>query len=257
MPYVNHQGVAIYYEVYGQGPPLMLQHGGFSDMSVWKDFGYVEHLQEQYMVILMDARGHGQSEKLYEPTQYVYPLMAADVIAVLDHLKVDKVHFWGWSMGGYTAFALAKHYPARLRSLIIGGAGPYNDSDPNEPGEFVELLHRGVDEGIEVIVEGIRTWNGGTLVPQAEARLRRMDPRAHLACHQAFAAVPSLISVLPKMTMPCLVYIGEYDGPELVREYVQQMPNASLLILPGRRHGDTALAVDVLVPSVLEFLASL
>jgi pimeloyl-ACP methyl ester carboxylesterase len=235
----------------------MLLHGGFSDMSVWKDFGYVERLQEQYRVILMDARGHGQSEKLYDPAQYVYQFMTSDVIAVLDHVCVDEVHFWGWSMGGYTAFALAKHYRERLRSLIIGGAGPYNDSDPDEPDEFVELLQRGVDEGIEVVVEGIRAWNGGTLVPQAETRLRRMDPRAHLACQQAFVAVPSLLDVLPTMTMPCLVYIGEYDGPELVREYVQQMPNASLLTLPGRRHGDTALAVDVLVPSVLAFLASL
>jgi pimeloyl-ACP methyl ester carboxylesterase len=84
-----------------------------------------------------------------------------------------------------------------------------------------------------------------------------MDPRAHLACNEAYLTDPSLADVLPTMTMPCLVYIGEYDDEiAQVKEYVQHMPNAALFVIPGRRHSDTSLAVDVLVPRVLEFLAT-
>ncbi len=256
MPYADNHGVNLYFEVTGQGTPLLLGHGGFGDMSVWKDYGYVEKLKEQYMVILMDARGHGQSDKLYDSAQYEYRLMASDVIAILDAIGIDMAHYWGWSMGGFTAFALAKHYPERFLSLIIGGETPYKLSDPNEPDEFVELLRRGVNEGIEVFVEGVREWGGGSLVPQAEARLLRMDLRAHLACNEASLSDPSLADVLSTMSMPCLVYTGEYDELQHVKKYVQQMPNASLFVVPGRRHSDTSLAVDVLVPRALEFLAT-
>ncbi len=172
MPYASNQGVNIYYEVYGQGQPLMLVHGGTSDMSLWTGFGYVDMLKEQYMVILMDLRGHGKSDKLYEPNQYEYRLMTSDVIAVLDDLAIDKAHYWGWSMGGYIAFALAKHYPQRVHSLIIGGTVPYSNEEyqaahPDEPDELLEVFQRGVEEGVEAVVEGMRAWAGGSITPQS------------------------------------------------------------------------------------------
>ncbi len=259
MPYVNNQGVNIYYEVEGQGQPLMMIHGGTSDMSLWTGFGYVERLKEQYMVILMDLRGHGKSDKLYDPAQYHYQLMMSDVIAVLDELNIEKAHYWGWSMGGYIEFALAKHHPQRIHSLIIGGCVPNYEEDPENPDPpdaLLEVLQRGVNGGVEAIVEGMRVWAGGSITPQSEARLRRMDPRAHLACYEAFQASPNLGDVLPTMTMPCFVYIGEFDGAEYAVEYVQHMPNASLLIVPGRKHADTSQAVDLFMPQALEFLAT-
>lgn len=256
MPYANNQGVKIYYEVEGQGPPLMMGHGGLGDMSVWKDYGYVDRLKEQYRVILMDSRGHGKSDKLYDSSQYGYQLMVTDVITLLDHLGIDKTHYWGWSLNGLTAFGLAKHHPERLRSLIIGGASPYASDEPNQPNELAELLRRGVKDGVEVIVEGVRAWSGGAIPPAAEARLRRMDPRAHVAVQEAWEVQPGIEDVLPTMTMSCLLYIGEYDEVEHCKEYIKQMPKASLFIVPGCTHSNTNLAVDLLVPRALEFLAA-
>lgn len=259
MPYANNQGVKLYYEVEGQGQPLFLSHAGFSDMSVWKDYGYVEKLKDRCRVILMDARGFYHSDKPYDAADYDYRLVASDVIAVLDELQIEKAHFWGYSMGGSTGFALAKLYPERFHSFIIGGSSPYNDYDPNRPDELFELLQRAADagdEGTNVIVEGIRAVYGGSLMPQIEARLRRFDARAQLAWMEAFQNRPSLGDVLPTMTMPCLVYTGEFDDAAETEAYVQQMPNASLFIVPGRTHGYTSLAVDELVPRVLEFLAT-
>jgi pimeloyl-ACP methyl ester carboxylesterase len=258
MPYANHQGVKIYYEVEGQGLPLLFGHGAMGNMSVWRGYGYVDLLKDKYQLILMDARGHGKSDKLYTPNQYHYKLMVDDVIAVLDDLGLEKTHYWGFSMGGSLGFGLAKHYPHRLLSLIIGGASPYKyeADDPNQPNELLVLMRRGVEEGIEVVVEGFRVWAGGAIHPTAEARLRSLDVRAMVALFEC--SWEGIEDVLPTMTMPCLIYMGDKDEPDysLSTEYVKQMPNAAHFVLPGLGHAQTSAATDLLVPRALEFLAS-
>ena len=76
------------------------------------------------MVIAFDSRGHGQSDKLHDVESYDYRLMIGDVIAIMDALGVAKTHYWGYSMGGYIGLGIAKHFPERLFSLIVGGATP-------------------------------------------------------------------------------------------------------------------------------------
>ena len=71
MPYVNSQGLRIHYQVEGDGPPLVLQHGFSDSLESWYDFGYVDALKPDYTLILVDARGHGQSGKPHDPDAYV------------------------------------------------------------------------------------------------------------------------------------------------------------------------------------------
>ncbi|UCE38755.1 MAG: alpha/beta fold hydrolase, partial [Thermoplasmata archaeon] len=128
MPYVENNGVRIYYEIEGKGPPLVLQHGWSNSLEYWRDFGYIEPLKEDYRLILIDARGHGKSDIPDDPEAYEMDLMAEDVITVLDHLNIGKAHFLGYSSGGWIAFHLAKIAPERFTSFIIGGAHPYAES---------------------------------------------------------------------------------------------------------------------------------
>ena len=139
MPYVNNNGVRINYEVMGDGPPLVLQHGFFGSGEDWIEFGYTEALRQKYHLILVDARGHGDSDKPHEPEAYTLQNMTADVVAVLDDLHIDKSHYLGYSMGGWIGYGMAKYAPARLHALLIGGAQPYGrdfGGGPGDPGKW-------------------------------------------------------------------------------------------------------------------------
>ena len=78
MPYANNNGVRVHYEVEGSGPPLVLQHGSTSNIQSWYQNGYVEPLKPHYQLILMDARGHGASDKPHDSVSYALPLRVSD-----------------------------------------------------------------------------------------------------------------------------------------------------------------------------------
>jgi pimeloyl-ACP methyl ester carboxylesterase len=127
MPYATHQGVRIHYQVEGAGPPLVLLHGFNGNLERWYESGYVEPLQHDYHLILIDARGHGASDKPHERTAYAWPIPVADVVAVLDHLQIPQAHVLGYSMGGEVCFGLAKYAPTRVISLTLGVSWPTAD----------------------------------------------------------------------------------------------------------------------------------
>ena len=105
MPYVNSEGVRIYYEVEGQGPPLVLMHGLANSLTMWRDFGYAKELKDDY--ILFDSRECGNSEKPHDLHAYHLELITGDIIAVLNDLDVGKAHYWGYSYGCRIGFQLA------------------------------------------------------------------------------------------------------------------------------------------------------
>ncbi len=150
MPYADNQGVRIHYKVEGEGPPLVLQHGFSQSVKRWYLAGYIDALQQDYQLILIDARGHGGSDKPHDPAAYTLPQQVSDVVTVLDDLGLDQAHFWGYSMGGRIGFGMAKYAPERIQTLIIGGAQPYGRTlpassqfDGNDPDAFVsEFLKR-------------------------------------------------------------------------------------------------------------------
>ena len=84
MPFAHNDSVEIHYETEGNGPPLVLHHGATDSLQTWYERGYVDALKGSHSLILIDARGHGQSGKPQEPEAYVTETMARDVIAVLD-----------------------------------------------------------------------------------------------------------------------------------------------------------------------------
>src|SRR5437016_5998100 len=132
MPYARNGKARIYYEVEGEGPPLILQHGFGQDLNDWRDFGWVAALQNDFRLILIDARGHGASEMSYDPNDYRFESLAGDVVVVLDSITVEKAHFFGYSRGAHIGCALAKYAPQRVLSLILGGLFPHGVPDIKE-----------------------------------------------------------------------------------------------------------------------------
>ena len=250
MPYADNQGVGIHYEVEGEGPPLVLCHGWSGRLERCRDNGYVDALQTKYKLVEIHARGHGNSDKLYELSSYGTDYMAMDVLSVMDKLSIASAHFFGYSMGGRTGFALSRLDKGRFLSMIILGMHPYKiDRIPGDP--RIEMLKR----GIGAFVESIEAQQG-PMDPVRRASQLENDPEALIASVSGMTDSIGLEDVLPEMTMPCLICVGDEDGNhDQAMEAVKFMPHASFLSMPRLNHQQSSRRSDLLLPHILKFLS--
>lgn len=127
--FYNHDGVKVYYEIYGQGKPMVLLHGNGG--SIGSRANLIPEFATHYQVIALDARCHGKSDC---PAGYLtYEQIASDVNAVLNHLKIDSVYIWGQSDGGIIGLLTAIHYPKKVKKLLASGANLRPDSTAIDP----------------------------------------------------------------------------------------------------------------------------
>ena len=125
MPSFHNGDVEIAYLDEGEGDPIVLVHGFASSKNVnWVYPTWVSELKKAgRRVIALDNRGHGDSGKLYDAAQYEIAIMAGDVIALLDHLAIERADVMGYSLGSRMTAVMALSQPQRLRSAILGGIG--------------------------------------------------------------------------------------------------------------------------------------
>lgn len=121
MPYVTHRGQRIHYTVEGEGPLVLLQHGLFMDSESWRANGVVDALKDRHRVACVDSLGHGLSDKPADPALYAQEQRAGDLAAVINDLGEASAAVFGYSMGGWMAVGLAKHYPEKVSRLVVGG----------------------------------------------------------------------------------------------------------------------------------------
>lgn len=244
MPFVENHGVRIYFEVRGQGHPIVLLHGFTSNFQIWELAGYVSSLERSYCVILIDQRGHGQSDKPHDAEAYSLDKRLEDVIVVMDHLGVEQASLFGYSMGGWLAFALATHFPERVAALIVGGAHPYQESfndfnyiDGSDPNAFIHALS---------------SFIGEEIAPEFYPIILQNDLAALSAAAQDRQSLEDRLS---DMAVPCLLVAGENDKRvEKINLCVTKLPNARLLMVPSASHVTALFRVDVVLPAVVDFL---
>lgn len=248
MPYASNNGVKIYYEVEGQGPPLVMLHAGGMDLSSWRKSGYAEALGKECRLVLIDERGQGKSDGPHDSTLYDMEYRVGDVVVVLDDLNIPNAHFLGYSQGGRIALECAKVVPQRVRSLILGGIGPQGkSSDGSHP--VLKLVEAGPQAFIAQLEKG------GPMSAEDKVRLMGMDWEAAVAMNRS--PWPDLAADLPAMTMPVLVFLGELDGlwpPAVTNKAYGALPNVTFLVLPGLDHTRALRRSDLVLPHVKEFL---
>jgi pimeloyl-ACP methyl ester carboxylesterase len=244
MAYATNNGVRIHYEVEGEGPPLVLHHGSFGSGSDWRDFGYANVLKRTNQLILIDARGHGASDKPHNSSAYDMASRAADVTSVLDALEIQRADFFGYSMGGWIGFGLAKFAPERVHSLILGGAHPFAENIQG----FRDMLQ----SGMAGFISTLKQVYGSYMTPVMLERHQVNDLQSLLALSHDRA---DFSEVLPTMTMPCLLFVGE-DDPRLVemRECAAIIRDATFFSLPGCGHVAALCRSDLVLPHVTAFL---
>jgi pimeloyl-ACP methyl ester carboxylesterase len=243
MPYVKNGNISIYYEMQGNGPPLVMHHGFARSLEDWKNYGYVERLKNEYTLIIIDARGHGKSDKPHRPEAYTMDERAGDVTSVLDTLQIEKTNFFGYSYGGRVAYELGKCLPERIVSLIIGSCGAGT------------LSSKYINRNIKQLQD-----NSEDIPPTSPAKSTTL-PDQRLNDINALVAILKqpwidLQKDLSEMKMPVLLFGGETDYalPGML-EAVKLLPNVTFMSLPGLNHIDVIRQSDLIIPLVKNFLS--
>ncbi len=248
MPYADNNVLRIHYHIEGDGPPVVLVHGLSGSIHGWYGTGYVDALKNSYKLILIDARGHGDSDKPYYREAYESKLRASDVTAVLDAENIDKAHYFGYSMGGSIAFDVAKYAPERFLSIIIGGQHPYKKESQERNGR-IKALENGIEEYVANMEKSFH------LPPERKAQMLKNDARALIAVNHAYLDQPDMSDVLPTITVPCLVFAGDADERHSgAEECAKQIPDARWVSLPGLDHGQANQRIDMALPHIESFL---
>jgi len=256
MPYANNHGIHIYYEVEGKGNvPLILAHGGTGSGDDWRKSGYTAALSDECKLILLDARGHGKSDRPYEAS---ISTMADDVISVMDAAGLSKTHYWGYSMGAAIGLDLAIHHATRFDSFIFGGISPY---------QWPEVMIRRIRDTIEAFqlrltdpeayLKSTEEYFKRPLTPEDRRQLLSQDVKTDIAILSALVKRKPLTNEeLARITVPCLIYCGEEDPYyEGARDCIKHMPNARLASFPGMNHGN--IIAESVLPHAKQFLFEL
>jgi pimeloyl-ACP methyl ester carboxylesterase len=240
MPYIDNGGVRIHYEVEGEGPALVLQHGFTESVVDWYEAGYVEALRHDYRLVLVDARGHGASDKPHDPDAYALNRRVTDIVAVLDALGIATSLYWG----------IAKYAQERVHGLVIGGQHPY----VRRMESLRRIVQRGIVRGSGAFVASMEEMFGPES-PERKERLLSADLRAYLALTQDR---PGLDGILPTMVVPCCLYAGELDPiyPE-VEVCSRQIPHVTFFSLPGLNHCEAYARSELVLARVTGFFKAL
>ncbi len=225
----SSDGVRIAFTVEGDGEPILLIHGFASNLQTnWRGTGWIGLLAGAgFKVVAFDNRGHGESEKLYDPDAYTGPEMAEDACRLLDHLGIENAHVIGYSMGSRLAAFLGLQHPARVRSAIFGGLGANMMHGTGDPAPIAAAL---LSEDPGAIADGYaRAF-------RIFADQTKSDRRALAACIMA-SRHRIAGNRLAELCMPVLVAVGTEDtlaGP--AQPLADAIPGAEALDIPGRDH---------------------
>ena len=247
MSVFDSDGVRLHYALAGpdDGAPIVLVHGYCSDYELnWVGSRWQETLTRDGRLVLgLDCRGHGRSEKPHDPAAYDRRTMAADVVRLLDHLDIADADYLGYSMGARIGLDVVIDHSDRIGRAILGGLGQWGGGDRSD---VIARRMRG-DESVDD--------------PAAEmfyrfAAARPINDLEALACCILGPQRALTGAELASISVPVAIIVGERDpiargAPELAA----QIPGARFVAIAGRDHMN-AVPARQFKDAALEFLAA-
>lgn len=249
MPFVDRNGVKIYYETHGDGPPLLLSHGYSASSHMWAR--QIDAFSKNYKLILWDMRGHGRSDYPDDQSQYSEEATVDDMAAILDAVGAQTAIIGGLSLGGYMSLAFHRKYPERTRALLIIDTGPGYKNDEAR----AQWNERAIKTGERFEREGLsRSGSAETReAPHRDAKGLARAARGMLSQRDA-----RVIESLPHIKVLSLVVVGADDTPFLkASDYmVAKIPNARKVVIPGAGHAANIDQPELFNDAILNFLTS-
>jgi 3-oxoadipate enol-lactonase len=270
--FLGIHGGKLYYEVSGEGHPLVLLHAGVANLRMWDE--QVKEFSKHYLVVTYDARTFGKSTS--EPTEFSN---RQDLLDLLNHLKIDKAHVLGLSRGGTIAMDFTLEFPHKVSSLIMAASNPsgfdYTDDSDLERTYFardeelseIKNAEAMADLDVEMWVDG-PGQKPGRADQNVRQQVRAMTLEHYQYYFTAFAEnelvpvplKPPAVERLASITVPTLIITGSLDF-----SYTQAAAKVMTRAIPNAKHvsiSDVAHMVNMEKPevfnkAVLEFLKTL
>jgi 3-oxoadipate enol-lactonase len=258
----NVNGIETYYEVHGKegAPWLVFSHSLACSVRMWD--GEIAKHKDRFRVLAYDTRGHGQSAAPKGP--YTLEQLADDLKALFTHLKIEKPHFVGLSMGGMIGQTAALKYPGLFRSMTLC------DTTSRYPAEaapmWAERIRVAESKGMEPLVQGtLERWftesfrkNAKDKVERVAALIRSTPVAGYAGC---CAAIPKInvTTRLKEVRTPTLVICGNDDPatpPSMAREIQENIPGAKLSLIPQAAHLANIEQPEAFNRALAEFLSS-
>lgn len=211
----THDGVKLYYEVYGAGEPLLVIHGNGGSIADLK--AQIDYFRKRYKVIAMDSRDQGKSGD--SPDKITYEKMTDDLAALLDHLNTGPVNVLGWSDGGIEALLLGIRHPAKVRKIAAMAA----NLNPSEQAIYPEIF------------AAFKSMMDSTPASAKETP----EGKRELKVTQMLFDEPHIeANALEAITAPTLVLAADHDAirDEHTLEIYHHIPNSQLCIFPNATH---------------------
>jgi len=254
--YAPVNGLKLYYEIYGQGRPLVLLHGSF--MTINTAFGgIITRLAENRQVIAIEMQGHGRTADIDRP--FTFASMAEDIAALLKYIKVDSADLLGYSLGGAVAMQVAIRHPQLIRKLIIVSAAYKFDGWTPETRAIFPLLAPAMFEGSPIKKEYDSLSPDPKHWPVLVEKLKQLFSKPYDFSADKMRSIksPSLIisgdgdGVLPEHSLEIFRLLGGRMMPEF-----STAPKTQLAMFPGTSHIGVMMHTDWLLSMMEPFLSA-
>ena len=256
-------GINIAYSDQGTGTPLIFLHAFPLNRTMWKP--QEGPLSRQCRVVTVDLRGHGESDAplwRFSLEQY-----ADDVAGLMDHLSIQQAVLVGLSMGGYVGFAFYRKYAQRVRGLVLADTRAQADSDEARTGRF-NLAQTAFRQGpgpvadamIPKLLRPTSLKKGSDRVAQLRRIIETTEISGIIVDLIAMADRPDSLPLLPHITCPALVIVGDEDHttpPADAQLIAQGIPGARLAVIAGAGHLSNLEQPEQFNTLVSDFVAGL
>jgi pimeloyl-ACP methyl ester carboxylesterase len=216
--YITINRVKQYYEIYGQGAPLVLIHGNGGNISYMKP--QIEFFAKKYKVIVMDCRGRGKSELGKDSLSYMQ--ITKDIVGILDYLHLDSTYIVGRSDGGIIALLMAIYYPEKVKKIVAFAANLMPDTASLYPTFYNEVVSER-KQADEMLAKKDTTQNWKII----QQRNRMMEFQPHISANDL-------------QTIKCPVLVMSADRDIIREEHTifiyRNIIKANLCILTGENH---------------------
>lgn len=230
MARLDRDGVAIHYEVHGQGPAILLSHGYGATCRMWE--GQIAALRDRYRVIAWDMRGHGKSDYPIDPAAYSEAATVEDMAAILHNCGVHSAVIGGLSLGGYMSLAFHLAHPDMTRALMIFDTGP-GFRNPESREAWNQRARQRADD--------LDARSFAALGTSDEVRMSQHRDASGLAGAARGILTQrddAVIRSLEKIAVPSLVLVGSEDKNFLAAtDYMaRKIPGAAKVVIEGAGH---------------------
>lgn len=233
-------GIELHYTIEGQGPWLIMSHALACDHRMWDD--QVAQLAQRFTVLRYDTRGHGRSDAPSGP--YSFDMLAADVVGLLDALRIERAHWVGLSMGGMIGQAVVLADPERIASLVLADTSSHYPPEIEQV--WTERIRTVRSQGMEAVVAPtLERWfteryrhERPDVMQRIGDMIRATPVEGYVGCGQAIAKL-DFTERLRNVRCPTLVIVGEQDTGtpiDMAKTIHQAIERSQLSVLPDASH---------------------